>query len=126
MLPYLLSAKADAWFISLFAIKFLISEKYESSFSSKSAWLSDSEFGEEALVPRWFVMTPECWLTEERNRKREQEKQLDIAKGIIKRQNKGGTLATVLSLCTNDLILQRNLMDQSSCFPDWNNSKKQR
>lgn len=61
---YLLSANVDAWFISLFAIKFLISEKYESSFSSKSAWLSDSELGEEALVPRWFVMTPECWLTE--------------------------------------------------------------
>lgn len=45
------------------AIKFLISEKYESSFSSKSAWVSDSEVGEEALVPRWFVRTPECWLT---------------------------------------------------------------
>lgn len=67
---YLLSASADDWFISLFAIKFLISEKYESSFSSKSAWLSDSEVGEEALVPRWFVMTPECWLTEGRERQK--------------------------------------------------------
>lgn len=58
-----MSVRVDAWFISLLAIKFLISEKYESSFSSKSAWVSDSEVGEEAPVPRWFVRTPECWLT---------------------------------------------------------------
>lgn len=25
--------------------------------------MSDSEVGEEALVPRWLVRTPECWLT---------------------------------------------------------------
>lgn len=61
--PYRCSVRADAWLSSLLAMKFLISEKYESSFSSSRAWLSDSEVGEEALVPRWFVSAPECWLT---------------------------------------------------------------
>lgn len=59
---YLFSEELQAWFSSLLEMKFLISEKYESSFSSKSAWLSGSEFGEEIFVPK-FERIPECWLT---------------------------------------------------------------
>lgn len=59
---YLFSEELQAWFSSLLEMKFLISEKYESSFSSKSAWLSGSEFGEEIFVPN-FERIPECWLT---------------------------------------------------------------
>lgn len=59
---YLFSEEVQAWFSSLFEMKFLISEKYESSFSSKRAWLSDSEFGEEIFIPK-FERIPDCWLT---------------------------------------------------------------
>lgn len=59
---YLLSVELEAWFISLLDMKLRISEKYESSFSSKSAWLSGSEFGEEMVVPR-LDSIPDCWLT---------------------------------------------------------------
>lgn len=61
---YLLSVELEAWFISLLEMKLRISEKYESSFSSKSAWLSGSEFGEEMVVPR-LENIPDCWLTVE-------------------------------------------------------------
>lgn len=64
---YLLSVELEAWFISLLEMKLRISEKYESSFSSKSAWLSGSEFGEEMVVPR-LESIPDCWLTVERKR----------------------------------------------------------
>ena len=74
--------------------------------------MSDSEVGEEALVPRWLVRTPACWLTVGRG-KGDRESLLQVPSLVGPTNKNEEVKAGRITVLTNAHILELS----NSMFP---------